>query len=349
MSKFPTLIVHIGAGKTGSTSIQFTLRAARAQLSATQLAYLGLTLEHVPGAQQAHSWCVDSHPQALFQCQEKDRHATDTAVVETVLAELARLGSAGVTRAVWSNEAFMVRHARILPILVRLSEAGVRIQPIVYVRRHDDWARSGYVQFGIKFKNYEGPLRDFDDWLDGQDISYAPHLAAWRAAFDTLEVYNFDAIADVTQHFLDRIGAPKLTPVRANDKPANALLAAWSVFNGRQSKRMMPAAFQRIAARLRILNDRGADVPPLDQLLPDTGQLEAVQQRFAEDLAEVNALLAQQGQPPMAYDAPRAADAHVARWEMERMMLTMIFSLQRQVITLEEELAALKDDAPPQR
>ena len=41
-------IFHIGAGKTGTSSLQFTLRDSRPALAAAGVWYLGLMLEHAP-------------------------------------------------------------------------------------------------------------------------------------------------------------------------------------------------------------------------------------------------------------------------------------------------------------
>lgn len=344
MTQFPELLVHIGAGKTGSTSIQFTLRQSHEALAAKGLAYLGLTLEEAAAA-QGRDWSVQGSPQAFFQA--KDGKRADEEMIATALTELKDLAAKGVTRAIWSNEAYLTRGPRMLPVMRRLAEAGVRIVPVCYVRRHDEWARSGYVQFGIKYKSYPGPLRNFADWVAGHDLAYAPSLAAWGADFPNLEIYNYDAIDNVALHFLDRVGIPELPIVRANERPSNALLSAWAVFNGRLDSRVLPQAFQKFAARLKVLAPRGEPVPPLSELVPTAAQLAEVRQSYAADMAQVNALLQAQGQPPMEQSDLAAPDANVSPWEMDRMMLTMIFSLQRQVTELEEELARLKAGQPP--
>ncbi|NND44902.1 MAG: hypothetical protein HKN58_06230, partial [Xanthomonadales bacterium] len=337
---FPTLVLHIGAGKTGSTSIQFTLRRIPQVLEAQGTGYVGLMLENVPGATE-HAWCAEGAPQKFFRAP--DREATNEEVYQTILAELKRQGENGARQVIWSNEAFLTRHNRVLGIIEQLARDGVPIRPIVYVRRHDKWARSAYVQFGLKFKTYTGPLRNFRDWAAHQNIAYTKDLDVWRAAFpDQLEIYNFDAIGDVATHFMGLVGLTDIEVVRANDSPSNALLAAWSVFNGRQHDQTLPAAFTRLAAPLQVLQQKGEPVPPLDELLPDTSDLMAIQETYRSDLEAVNALLVAQGQPPMDYGMLDEKSRDVSTWEIDRMLFQMVFSLQRQVLELQERLEAVE-------
>ncbi len=338
MSSFPTLVLHIGAGKTGSTSIQFTLRRIPEVLAAQGTAYVGLMLEKVPGATR-HAWCAEGAPQKYFRAP--DRVATNEEVYQTILVELKRQGELGARQVIWSNEAFLTRHDRILGVIRQLAADGVPIRLICYVRRHDKWARSAYVQFGIKFKTYSGPLRNFTQWAANQNIAYAGDLDVWRTAFPgQLELFNFDAIGDVATHFMELVGLRDITVVRANDSPSNALLAAWSVFNGRREEQTLPNAFTRLAAPLKVLQQKGAPVPPLAELLPDRADLEAIQNTCRADLEAVNAMLEAQGQPPMEYGALDEKPRDVSTWEIDRMLLQMVFSLQRQVLELQERLDA---------
>lgn len=339
MTPYPELILHIGAGKTGSTSVQFTLQRSREQLAAQGLGYLGLMLEEAEAARDM-DWSVRGAPQAFFHV--KDRKAADEEIVNVALTELRDLADRGITRVIWSNEAFLTRTKRILPIMRRIAEAGVRVVPLCYVRRHDAWASSGFVQFGIKRKHSEGALKRFADWVRDHDLAYAPSLSEWQQAFGQVEIYNYDAIDNVTEHFMARIGAAGLAGVRANDRPSNALLSAWAVFNGRLAGRAQPSVFQEVASRLKVLTSQGLSVPPLQELLPTCDELADIRAGYADDLAQVNAMLAAQGQKPLAQDHLDAPDGSVSCWEMDRMMLVMIFSLQRQVTALEDELARLR-------
>ena len=340
MSSLPELLIHIGAGKTGSTSIQFTLKAAREALLERGTAYVGLVLEHVQGARK-HDWCTEGAPQKFFKSEDRNRAKEEIYTV--VRGALERYAERGVRQVIWSNEAFLTRREPIVEVVQRLAAEGVPIRLIAYVRRHDKWARSGYVQFGIKYKTYQGPLRNFAEWTAAQDISYFQNLETWRKAFPgELEIYNFDTAGDVVTHFLDKAGLTGIEVVRANDSPSNALLAAWAAFNNRFDMPMLPSAFMRIAKPLKILTSRYSVSPPIDELLPSAAQLAEVQNRYRTDLERTNRLLAENGEPPMVFDTPDEKSRTATTWEIDHMLLQMVFSLQKQVSDLQEEVETLK-------
>lgn len=340
MSSLPELLIHIGAGKTGSTSIQFTLKAAREALLERGTAYVGLVLEHVQGARK-HDWCTEGAPQKFFKSEDRNRAKEEIYTV--VRGALERYAERGVRQVIWSNEAFLTRREPIVEVVQRLAAEGVPIRLIAYVRRHDKWARSGYVQFGIKYKTYPGPLRTFAEWVNAQDIGYFHSLEAWRKALPgKLELYNFDTAGDVVSHFLDKAGLEDVEVIRANDSPSNALLAVWAAFNNRFDTPILPSAFMRVAKPLKILTSRYSPSPPIEELLPSAAQLAAVQDRYRMDLERTNLLLAENGEPPMVFDTPDEKSRIATSWEIDHMLLQMVFSLQKQVADLQEEVETLK-------
>lgn len=344
----PELIVHIGAGKTGSTSIQFSLKqAATGPLLARQgFGYVGLMLERVPGARR-HDWCAEGAPQKFFQARDAAR--TDEEVYRVIKAELERLGSRGIRQVIWSNEAFLVQNRRIIPILQRLQADGVPVRPVAYVRRHDKRARSAYVEFGLKSKRNSGGLRPFSEWADSHTIRYAENLTLWQDAFPgALRLFNFDAVADVASHFCQQMGIEGVTPVRANESPSNALLAAWAVYNGSRPDPTWANDFRRVAQPLQIQNPATPPVPPLEALMPSAGDLAAIQARCRDDLEAVNAILTAQGQPPMEFGALEERPVSVSPWEMEQMLLRMVYALQGQVLRLQRQVDALSARVPPE-
>jgi hypothetical protein len=337
-TSYPELILHVGAGKTGSTSIQFTLRDAGAPALAEQgLAYFGLMLETLEAA-RAHDWCVPGQPQLYFQARGEAAARADAEAEAVALEALRSAGEQGIRRVVWSNEAFLVQNKRILPLAERLAGQGVPVQVVAYVRRHDKRAQSAYVEFALKSKRFKGPLKPFRDWVGAHmQLGYAEALSTWTAAFPgRVGVYNFDALDDVAQHFCALIGASGLSASRANETPSDALMTAWTVYNGTKERATWAGDFRRVARPLKLLADR--DIPPLDALLPSSDDLAAAQALYAEDAAAVNRLLAAQGQPELTFDPVEARMPEVSDWEMNRMLLQMVFSLQEQVLKLQKQV-----------
>lgn len=335
---YPELLLHIGAGKTGSTAIQFTLRDAGAEALAAQgLGYFGLMLETLPEARD-HAWCVQGQPQLYFQARGAAAEQVDAEVEAMALRALQDAAAQGLTRVVWSNEAFLIQNNRILPLVQRLAGQGVPVRVLAYVRRHDKRAQSAYVEFSLKSKRYKGKLKPFRDWVGAHmQLGYAEALTQWETAFPgQVEICNFDAIDDVAQHFCARAGLTGLGSTRANETPSDALMAAWTVYNGTKDRATWAGDFRRVARPLKLLIDR--DIPPLEDLLPSTQDLAAAQALYAQDAAAVNAMLTRQGQPELTFDPLEARAPEISDWEMNRMLLQMVFSLQEQVLKLQKSL-----------
>lgn len=337
----PELIVHIGAGKTGSTAIQFSLRDAEPTLIAQNVAYLGLMLEKIEAA-HAHDWCVTNQPQRFFQSRTPQQ--TDEQVYQVMRTELARLDAAGVKRAIWSNEAFMVQNKRILPILKRLAADGVKIRLVVYVRRHDKRARSSYVEFGIKSKRHKGDVLPFRDWLGMHSMTYADNLVPWQEAFPgQIEIYNFDSIPDIAAHFCTICGVEGVTSVRANESPSDVYLTAWAVYSGSKSDMTWANDFRRLALPLRLIGrDSQRPVPSLGELMPNEADIRVAQDMFRGDFDKMNDLLRAQSQPELDFTNADAPEVQVSQWEQDRMLLQMVFALQEQVLDLKGQIDTLK-------
>lgn len=283
-------------------------------------------------------------PQAFFQAPDHAR--VDDALAEQLESELARLSSAGVEEAIWSNEAFLPRSGRIIPVLRRVANRGWPVRLVCYVRRHDEWAKSGYVQFALKAKPYTGRVKSFDEWIAGQDIGFAPALNRWEQAFPgCLTVFNYDVIDDVTAHFLGYLGIEGLAPVTANRQPPPEILAAWSVFNGRREAGAMPGDFLAVARGLGVL-DEGRELGlPLEALLPGRDALEALQQRYGDDLDAVNRHLERSGEAPLEFGPVQQARSGADPWALSHLLFEMVFALEAKVSALSAEVEALRKQA----
>ncbi|WP_299323388.1 hypothetical protein [Parasphingopyxis sp.] len=335
MSDTPELLLHIGAGKTGSTSIQFTLRHNAKALIAQDCRYAGLMLEQLTQEGQ-FDWSVNRAPQKYFRTKEPER--VDDEVYTFMRDKLEQLGRKGYRQVIWSNEAFLTRHGRIIHIIKRLADDGVAVRPVCYVRRHDKWARSVYVQNAIKFKPYRGRIKSFDEWAPDSITGYSESLARWARLFPNIETYNFDAIDDVAAHFFELAGLEPVPTIRANVAPSNAVLAAWAVFNNKFAGQVMPTEFLDTGRRLGIMPNEDRSCLPIEDLLPSVEQLQKFQDSQADDLEYVNTLLTERGEPALEFHQPEDKPRKASDWEMNRLLLQMIYALQEQVVELEEKL-----------
>jgi hypothetical protein len=332
------LLVHIGMGKTGTSSIQETLKAGRETLARHGVSYLGLILEHAET--QRYGWQVPLGSPGFFA--RRDRESAALELRNVLAEELRRLGAQGTGLAIWSNEWIFGRHRHVLPGLLRLKQDGFDIRIVCWIRRIDGWARSAYVEWGVKEKPAPGPVQPFAAWAQNRDFGVHRSAEPWAKAFGAeFLLRNYDAEPDVVaafrREFLPDI---PLQPVRRNEAPYPALLAAWLLHNSRQPGPVSPLHFQRSWHRAGL--SRPAPAPRLSAVMPDETTLAALRERYAEDTAQVNGMLEAQGQAPIDLATPLRPVAEPDPWEMQALLLRMVTSLQEQVDELRKELAEAK-------
>lgn len=334
------LIVHIGQGKTGSTSIQHALNSNLDALKSQGIHYLGHMLEN-GGTKQKQSW---QHPGGVWQLLHQMPDETVTDQVAKVLGEtLDHLSETGTKVAVWSNEALFQRRLGVAPALVKLRAAGRPISVVAYLRRHDSWAQSAYAQWGIKHKTNTGPVRSFRDWIIDNPVRFAEPLDYWNQQLgQDFQIVNFDKTDNVTEDFLSRIGATGIAAHRVYETPSTDVLSAWAVHNSRFPTETLPGSFMRILNASGVLNEPAPDVADPKDLLPSADDLADVLTDASEDFDRVNALLAKKGQPQFDKAAPAKPKAAPTDWEMTKLLMTMVSSQQEQIIRLRKRVEVLE-------
>ncbi len=203
------LILHLGMGKTGSTTIQAFLRKNRDRLRREGfLAFCPADIQPDP-----HRNLMDT-PRFLQAVDEVTR----------------RLLDAGADSLIWSLEGFATRQfaddpARMQAILSRLAAADVRV--VVYLRRQDTFAPSAYLQWNVVHKGYQGPVQSFDErfpsvygegprkTLDATNQNYYEVVRPWVEAFglphvrirplERAQLHHGDLLAD----FEEAAGLPE--------------------------------------------------------------------------------------------------------------------------------------------
>ncbi len=337
------LIVHVGNGKTGTTSIQQTLAKGGDALAAQGARYLGFALENC-SARKKLPWQTHGTFQELLL--HADLHTAHVQLYRQLQAELEALAAQGITRAIWSNEALFQQSAATVHALKRLQNEGITVRIIGYVRRHDQWARSAYAQWGIKHKIYPGPVKTFAEWVEARSLALARAVNVWESHFGpAFELRNFDAIPDVTVDFLEFCGLQGVPAIRAYETPGTDVLAAWALYNSRQPDPQSPAAFERIVRHAGITDPDSPKLPEIPALMPSEEQLDGLLATYREDIDEINALLVAKGQPPFTTAPRKRKPAETTPWEMDQILLKMVFSLQEQVFQLRKTVTRLTEDA----
>lgn len=338
------LIVHVGHGKTGSTSIQHSLLNAKAELETQKIHYLGLVLEHARTG-KPKNWQRAGGSDLFF-----DQIPVETAQVElaeVLEAELALMEAEDRNLAIWSNEWILERPAKILPVLSNLAAKGFDIEIQLYLRRHDKWAVSAYTQWGLRHKTYPGPVVPFAEWARRRGVAFARYhhlIAPWIEAFPRkVRIMNFDAAGDVTEHFLRINGITGIEVLTDNVSPPDTTLISHVVYNSAKADKVRPNEFERLLKLTDQWDETGKQVPSLDLLMPDAEFMAGFVAERNEDVEKINALLVQAGEPPFSFDKPPRTFSHPSPWEMDQFLLRMIFSMSAEMAQMRGQITALQN------
>lgn len=335
------LIVHIGTGKTGSSSIQKSLSANQARLGEHHVRYLGLMGEET--TPQRYPWQIAGGWPELAKLGT----ATAQQQLGQLLSELVtELRDGGYHAAIWSNETIFGNGAIVIPILERLQADGVSVKIIAYVRRHDAWAHSAYLQWGVKHKTNTGPVMSFREWYSSRQVRFASGLDIWlEREWSQLSVRNFDACADVVADFLDHNGLhhPGTVIRRENETPNAVVLALWALFNSQFDEQMLPIHLQRVLKRAGLLEHSTVDVDFLS-LLPDQEDIDRVREDCAEDRQRLDAILARFGQPPIEISPLAVRRMQVTQNQINAALLLIIKQQSDELTRLHRRLDRIAPD-----
>ncbi|GHE20546.1 hypothetical protein [Halomonas urumqiensis] len=333
------LIIHVGMGKTGSSSIQKTLRMARPQLKEAGILYLGLMLEHTKLSGNL-SW----HQVSGWRDYLKE-HAKGSDIANRQLsdafAELDAYLPESIHTLVWSNESLFDSIQLVRPALQAISQH-MDIQVVGYIRRPDTWITSAYLQWGIKHKTYKGPLKSFSVW--SKDMPYVVYSKAssWHALVENSWFANFDAIPDVSEHFLKSLWpdiAPGIPMQRENDTPSPAAMALFALHNSLSVGQVLPSEIEPLLIKAGLVGEMQKS-HPYNQLLPEQADVITYVENNWEEVERINALMKEMGQPEFDVSTPRFKDYSTSQLDINRAMMELIVSLAREVDRLKSRLDA---------
>lgn len=326
------LVLHIGAGKTGTTAIQNALKADAGVLAQRRVNYLGLMFENF--AERRFHW---QRPATIHFF-----HALPVTVgareFSTLLRECLRASDLSATL-VLSNESFFGQNAAVIRALRPFVEEGLELTVVAYVRRHDQWVKSAFIQWGIRHKTYPGPQQSFAEWDNPSRNAFYPKLKPWLDAFGKrVRVRNYDAVDNVVSDFYALVGlGEKENPERRYQAPQASELALRALYNQLSPGKNSPQHFDRVFGSTTTMA-----MAPLGEwlggLLPSEGDLRRVIEQAGADREQVNAILAGQGQPLLSTGTSPQRPLEI---DTEAMLVMMFQALVRQAGELDRVKARL--------
>lgn len=236
-------IIHVGAGKTGSTSIQQYLKSNFNELKDSSVLYAGLLFNTLELDQE---W--KNNPWIFNESSPADKLIKEAEVY----ADYAK--SNKINTIILSNESFCNRIDLLLPFFSYLKEH-YSLNIIYYVRDVYKWSISAYKQWNIKHKTYNGNILAFEDYLKTKPYTILSDVIELLNDTDFKEnliIRNFDSLegGDVTFDFLSAIGLEKNKGLRTNEGLSIYDMPVYYFNNNLSESPILPTEGEEIVKKL---------------------------------------------------------------------------------------------------
>lgn len=281
------LIWHVGAGKTGTTSIQNTLSQNKQVLESQGVRYIGYMLEGAKA--RLYPWQKPSQTEVFHTLNESE---TEEALEAILREEVEDAQKTGVHTLIWSNESFPGRCEKVFNVLEKLERKYFRLRIIAYVRSYEKWAKSAYLQWGLKHKTYAGELIPFKKWFltrtHGFYESFRPII---ERSPDKLTIRNMESVDDVVSDFFSfcNVQSEDIKIFRVYESPKNLEVYLRSIFNNGFEDMVTPDVYDTtVACRMKIGT---APRDFLQYLLPSKDDLISVSEYYKKDKQLLNNFL----------------------------------------------------------
>lgn len=325
-------------GKTGSTSIQRTLRMSSGLLADRGVKYLGLMLEESP-LKANYPWHFDFGWSEFVKMPVAQRESELVSALTEIDAALPE----SIHTLIWSNETFFHGLELIKRVLLAVAPH-FDVEIVGYVRSPGSWVQSAYVQWGIKHKTYAGALKTFGTWAADHPYQVKPFVDDWSSLGFHSMFYNFDAISDVASQFINTYvpgGSDSIKVIRSNDSPAPVALAMFAYHNSLSETPVHPAEIEPLLNSSGLLRRR-QKMTAFNELLPTDDSVGDYIKRFENEMSSVNAYFDSVGQPSLGSQDIKVKDISVDQNEINRALLELVVHLEKQIKALRVEVAALK-------
>lgn len=340
------LIVHIGSGKTGTTSLQNALLSSQHALNAQGYHYLGLMLE--------------TAYKVTFPWQRKTTVNTDffslpfeqaTRELYEVLSESIREGARrGVHTLLWSNESLFDNKSQVIEVLKKLRDEGLEITFVAYIRNHDSWSKSAYIQWGIKHKTYSGKLLSFSEWIKSQIPNFSKKLKPYMDNFPGQVILrNMDGVEgkDVVKDFLTCIGLDysqvelEKLDLNLNLSLENEELLLRALFNSKYTTQVLPERFNNVFEYFNPF--RGTPENFVRNLLPSSEDLKNIQDVTDEDRQEINRYFLEQSQPLLKSGTSTFAPVEIDKDKLIMILAQLLVGQSKRIDKLDSKIRKIEE------
>lgn len=251
------IILHIGMGKTGTSSIQKTLAANTAILAEQRIKYLGMWFDIIDPAFSGHGGQKN-----FFRSSEDEMRLYARAFLKALKEDQ---NTHSFERFIISNESIFANIARISPFVLELKKfAKVRI--IVYARNPRNWLPSAYNQWEIYHKVDDGPIRPYAE-VAGRLIKTYSGLKAWsRRHHDILMLRTFNKNVNIVDDFSLALGMKlKASKKRTLERTAIPEGILRLIYNNMFHDQVWPGQFKRAMGGVNL-----SESPSVSELISES-------------------------------------------------------------------------------
>ena len=334
------LIIHIGAGKTGTTSIQSCLERNSSLLKENKTFYSGMYFENVPDGVvdkgNAYNEFIDDY--------YKDKSKFVEKVKDSLVAINESFGKSDIDNIVWVNESLFDSPHAVMGAINSLEGVVDEINIIFYIRRQDRWLKSAYQQWGIKHKTYAGVVRSFDDWYPTvkDRVDYYSILSEWESYIDkdNIDVVVYENCIDgVVTDFINRIGLDSKVDFdseRSNESLGKYQLSLYKLYNSFFEGGKLPDEVSSFIGRIGLnkinVNDVSADIE-----YPNVEDLQSLVEGYGNERLEK---YSKNGECLQFDDEPIRSDLNgsVNRDSLVSVLLFSLIKMEQRVTILERKL-----------
>ena len=346
------LVIHIGTGKTGISSIRRSALESASNLSKHNIFYLGKFFEYSSDPTIHLSDCFRKGPHHL---RDQWSTTTEKSFHQSLDDLLNSLPDDSVSFIL--NESLYHLHKPFASSFRKFEERSqIQIKIKAYSRNHADYSVSAYKQWGLKHKTNTGPTLSYTEWCQKFEklfIRYGQQLNEWKEVFqDNMMTYNYDVIENIAIHFQNILRsesdsqqvALEKTTVRSNKTPGMDRLVLHALANHGVHQQSLPVNLDKLLNR-HPLPSPNLDNLELTSLIPTTQDIQALSSSAAiqEDQAIVDTLLKASNQLPLSDSSQTLNDAQIPQTE-HTLSNKVLSNLLNILISQDQTIQGLQDD-----
>lgn len=233
IQKNKELILHVGMGKTGTSSIQKALQISSLNLLENGTEYLGQNFSRVPSE-------FSSELGSSFSIKE-----SDLSVFSSELIAYMNKNDA-ISKYIISAETLLDRYEPLSHLAQELIRSSIMVKVLIFVRDPIDWLPSAYSQWALYHKTYKGEIKSFKNFAPMWMKRYKDVICWYERLPGDVYVHEFNKNTDAVKKFSEAANIELSSlPARVFERPDQIELLMRAAFNNNRNESTLPAAFER--------------------------------------------------------------------------------------------------------